>query len=338
MQAARDRATDCVTLLLTRLGDGAGEQVGMVDNEGASAAHLACYFKHPTTLALLLDSGASMDARATYGRTPLMAATEEGATDCVTLLLALSGDAVGEQVGMVDNDGNMAAHLACYFDRPSALARLLDAGTSLDARNNRGLTPLIMAAGRGATACMKLLLARGGNALDLDAKQILNNTPLHLAARNGRHQDVSLLVHAGGDPTITNDFGQTPLQLARSQGHNQECVVLLEAAVTEPQRPRAFFKARALLDAAPQWQRRAAMRARGGNTALPWRQPLSTSSSGWGRVVSCRAWRWWRGNRARSWRHASSTRWGWRAGAWCCSRGRSPRWGWCRRCCWSCWR
>ena len=165
----------------------------------------------------------------------------------MTLLLARLGDAVGEQLAMVDNNGKSAAHLACLGNQPSILAQLLDAGASMTARTNRGRAPLMMAAMRGAADCMTLMLARVGD--EVNAQDDDGLTALDLACHFGHHKAVSLLLHAGADPTIRDNDGQSALETAQAQGH-QQCVALLQAALAEPQCPRALFKARALLDAA----------------------------------------------------------------------------------------
>ena len=247
--AAASKGADCVTLLLTRSGDVIAEHLAMVDNRGNSAVHWACTENHPATLALLLDTGASMDARGNIGRTLLMMAAEYGAMDSLTLLMERYGATLTEHLAMADNEGNSAVHLASIFKKPSTLALLLDASPSMDARNNRGRTPLIAAVVNGAAECVMLLLSRGGNALDLDAKQPAGGwTALHLAAHYGYQAIVSLLMHAGADPTIRNIWNATPVAVAQDKGH-PDCVPHLEAAIAEPQRSCALFKARALIDA-----------------------------------------------------------------------------------------
>lgn len=99
-----------------------------------------------------------------------MIAAAWGAYHCVLLLLERFGDAVGEHLGMVDNDGDSAVHKACASKHPPTLALLLDTGASMDARINRGWTPLMEAAIEGATACVALLLARGDDTLDPDVR------------------------------------------------------------------------------------------------------------------------------------------------------------------------
>lgn len=178
-----------------------------------------------------------------------MMAAEYGAMDSLTLLMERFGATLTEHLAMADNEGNSAVHLACIFKRPSTLALLLDASPSMDVRNNRGRTPLIAAVVNGAAECAMLLLSRGGNALDLDAKQPAGGwTALHLAAHYGYQAIVSLLVHAGADPTIRNIWNATPVAVAQDKGQTGY-VPPLEAAIAEPQRSRALFKARALIDA-----------------------------------------------------------------------------------------
>ena len=195
MVAAMYGGTTCATLLMARLGgDGVEEHLEMVDEHGDSAAHLASWFDEPSMLALLLDSGASMDARNNAGQTLLMAAARHGAIDCVNLLFARLGDGLGEHLGMADNDGHSAAHLASSANRPSMLALLFDAGVPMTVRDDLGRNLLMAAAETGAMDSITMLLA--GVGVDLDAQQSDGYTALYLAVF--RHSPaVSLLLHAG---------------------------------------------------------------------------------------------------------------------------------------------
>ena len=101
-----------------------GADAGLQSVRGSFATHWACSGGHSPSLASLFYAGASMTARNNHGRTPLMVAAAQGATDCVALLLLLRlGDGVGEQLGMVDNNEGSAAHLACWFNHPGCAAR-----------------------------------------------------------------------------------------------------------------------------------------------------------------------------------------------------------------------
>ena len=112
MMAAVRGATDCVTLLLARFGNGVGEQLGMVDYKGNSAAHIASGRYYPLVFALLLDAGASLTARNNEGRTLLMEGASNGATGCVTLLLEKA--AYGLDLDAKANRNLTTLHLAAY--------------------------------------------------------------------------------------------------------------------------------------------------------------------------------------------------------------------------------
>jgi ankyrin repeat protein len=196
-----------VTLLLARFGDEVGGQLGMGNNNGYSVAHFACGHNRSSTLALLLDAGAPMDAHSDHGATPLMLGAARGATDCVTLLLARFGDGVGEQLGMVDGEVDSAAHLACCFNQPSALALLLDAGASTTAPEGRGLTPLMVAAEQGAIDCVTLLLARFGDEVGEQLRMVDNegDTAAHIACYYNERSTLALLLDAGASMTARNN-------------------------------------------------------------------------------------------------------------------------------------
>ena len=231
LMLAAHRGQDAVVARLLAL----GADVGLQSVRGSSATHWACSGKQSSSLGLLLDAGASMDSRDEFGRTPLLVAAAHGLTDSVALLLERFGARVKEQLRMVNNHEDTAAHLACWFNRPSTLATLLDAGASTTARNNLGRTPLMMAAAYGATDCVALLLEKCACALplDLDVQDSGGLTALQWAANQEHPQIISLLLHAGADPTIKTRWREMPFGKAQARGQ-QECVALLETALAEP--------------------------------------------------------------------------------------------------------
>jgi hypothetical protein len=187
---------------------------------------------------------APVEVFAQVGRTPIRCcaplhlAALRGHDAVVARLLALGAD--WQMLGCFDNS---AAHYACMGNHPSSLALLLDVGAQANVRNQATATPLVAAALHGATECVEMLLARGGKALELDAQTEDGYTALHYAASRARTDIIQTLVQAGADPTMRDRNGETPLDSAHSVRRT-----LLEAAIAEPQRPRALLKARALLD------------------------------------------------------------------------------------------
>lgn len=98
-------------------------------------------------------------------------------------------------------------------------------------------------------ACVKLLLARGGRALNLDLIGHDGTALHHMSSL----PIVRLLLEAGADPTIRNGRGELAIvstareYLADWKKTEQDAVFL--PAMTEPQRPRALLKARRFVDA-----------------------------------------------------------------------------------------
>ncbi|MEN8176054.1 MAG: thioredoxin fold domain-containing protein [Pseudomonadota bacterium] len=96
---------------------------------------------------------------------------------------------------------------------------------NLEARDAKGWTPLMVAAGSGNPEMVSLLLAAGATA---DVSDRLGRTPLHLAAKE-LTETSRLLIQAGADVDSRNAGGITPLMLAAG-GDRREIVDLLLAA------------------------------------------------------------------------------------------------------------
>jgi hypothetical protein len=118
--------------------------------------------------------------------------------------------------------------LAAYFGHTLTVERLLLAkGAEVDAKGNKGGTPLSWAAENGHEAVVKLLLATGK--ADVDSKDNYGRTPLWWAAGNGHEAVVKLLLATGKADVDSKDenYGQTPLSWAAENGHEAVVKLLL---------------------------------------------------------------------------------------------------------------
>ena len=111
-------------------------------------------------------------------------------------------------------DGWQPLHLAAYFGRAEAARQLLDLDAPVDdcSRNPMQVTALHSAAAGSHSEIVWLLVASGAR---VDARQNHGWTALHSAAANGDAESVRALLSGGASPTIENDAGQTPRDLAR---------------------------------------------------------------------------------------------------------------------------
>ena len=115
------------------------------------------------------------------------------------------------------------AHVSCtdwntkeFFENATAIhvSRCLSVGANLEARTERGLTPLHMAAKYStAPSVIAVLLDAGAN---LEARTVGGSTPLHLATRFP--SAVTTLVEAGADLEARSEGGFTPLHNAARFG------------------------------------------------------------------------------------------------------------------------
>ena len=97
-------------------------------------------------------------------------------------------------------------------------ALLLKGGAQVDSRDAEGRTPLMVAAGKGNSEVVAVLLERGATTRAVD--DIDGETPLHLAADSGSEEVVEMLLAAGADINVASTSnGGAPLFFAAYFGH-----------------------------------------------------------------------------------------------------------------------
>ena len=127
---------------------------------------------------------------------------------------------------------------AVRSDDVATLARLLDEGADIDARDGHGQTGVMLAVLSRARAAATFLAGRGAG-LDHTAKYHLS--ALMLAVIRDEPEIVSALVQAGADPTIRGSGapgfeGKTALDLAEAAGRAAIAQILREAERRGPAR------------------------------------------------------------------------------------------------------
>lgn len=167
----------------------------------------------------ILSRGANVNAKDSYGWTPLMNAASAGRIDIAKLLLAN-----GANLELRDNGGTTALGLAAAKGREEMVTLLLEKGANINAKDGKGLDALMMSAKGGFLSLTKTLLDKGANIYLSDND---GNTVLMLAAK-GAHTDVVNLVLERGAriPTVGKDGEQ--LMVAAIKGDLNQIKNLLD--------------------------------------------------------------------------------------------------------------
>ena len=111
---------------------------------------------------------------------------------------------------------------------------LLAEGAEVDARDEIGKTPLIIAADKGYFPIVQLLIQNGA---DVNAQHNLHWTALMFAAGNGHSAIIKLLIENGANMNIVSKSDYTALILASAGGYAEIVNLLLEKGVeTSPKK------------------------------------------------------------------------------------------------------
>lgn len=161
---------------------------------------------------MLLDDGASLEARDALGNMPLAKATQNGHLNLVQLFLERKAP-----VNARNLEASTALFLAAEEERRAVAELLLAAGADPNIPGRTGITPIGAAAYSGNTELVQLLLDKGADPRIADAT---GKTALIYAAGRGFTPVVALLIKHGVDPNAAGDHALTPLMWAA--GHTDE--------------------------------------------------------------------------------------------------------------------
>ncbi|KAL4786881.1 ankyrin repeat-containing domain protein [Aspergillus varians] len=182
------------------------------------------------------------------GGTALTLAARQGATDAVKLLLAHPSIEINHS----DASGTTALNHAAQGGYYGLVEVLLDKGADTEVRQKGSDgTAIMRAIDDGKTSIVQLLINRGANVhhtdvfdrgtlqsaavnrradiirillahdptLDVNRRDAHGETTMHDIARMGDIETADLLLEHGGDPTIKDNYGRTPIRIAHESHH-----------------------------------------------------------------------------------------------------------------------
>lgn len=110
----------------------------------------------------------------------------------------------------------------------AAVAALLGKGASLEARDEQGRTPLLLATHGNHVEAAKVLIGAGA---DVNARDAIHDSPYLYAGARGYNEILRLTLARGADLRSTNRYGGTALIPAAERGHVETVRTLIAAGV-----------------------------------------------------------------------------------------------------------
>ncbi len=167
-----------------------------------------------------------LDLRDDGGNTALMIACFRRSFDDVKGLeiirLLISN---GARVDATNNNGNTPLVLAISTNFREAVFMLVDEGADVNSRNNKGMTSLMYAVDGGFEGLVRFLVERGA---DLNLQDWRGRTPLMYAAKNGYRYMSAYMVNKGAFIHLADMDGRIAEDYAR-ENKQHECWEFLHA-------------------------------------------------------------------------------------------------------------
>ena len=208
-----------------------GADVNAKNTFGSSALIWAA--ADPRKAKMLVAHGADVNAASKLGHTPLLiAAMSDPSVETVRLLIAK-----GANIKAMDNAKKTALYMATNGNDMETIRLLVDAGLDVNAPDMTGQTPLMNAASNQNLTAVKLLLAKGANVNAVTrppgARTVIGTpglgkfTALGLACAFAPTdaEVVKTLLAAGADVNAPDGRGMTPLMLATATDHQDPEVI-----------------------------------------------------------------------------------------------------------------
>ncbi|XP_069587576.1 transient receptor potential cation channel subfamily A member 1 isoform X2 [Ranitomeya imitator] len=213
-----------------------GANVDSVDNELRTPLLMATSCSSWKIVNLLLENGADVKLTDNYGRNFLhLTVLQPGGLKNIREEFLQRAD-IKSLVSDEDTDGCTPLHYACRHGVPNSVNNLLGLNVSLYSKTKDKRSALHFAAFYGRYNTCERLLRFVPDATLLNEADEKGMTPLHLAAENGHDRIIFLLLKKGS--LLLSDYrGWTALHYAASGGYTRTIRVLLDTSIALIDKP-----------------------------------------------------------------------------------------------------
>ena len=196
-----------------------GADVNVSSNNGTNALIEASSNGHIEVVKLLIENGAGVNTFNNYEQTPLIEASKKGHVEIVRLLL---NEGANVKAGAFENRTSLFyASEAGQSDITSTIENtsdvnsntiniylkiiklLIDNGADVNAIDDTGWTPLIIASSTKNVDVVRLLIENGADVNHIDNE---GTTPISIALSNGNIEIVRSLIENGADDNYNSDM------------------------------------------------------------------------------------------------------------------------------------
>ncbi|MDG7052918.1 MAG: ankyrin repeat domain-containing protein, partial [Wolbachia endosymbiont of Alcedoecus sp.] len=209
--AQYDSKLEIVKFLLDKNASGIND----VNNNSSTPLHLAIQGNKPSTVKLLLNKGANINAKDKDGKTPLGLAVQEGYTDIVQIIEQVQSDLDKELLTAVQN-GDL-----------NKVKSLISRSANVNTRDKYSWTPLHWAAYKGHLEVAEFLVKKGADINAAD-KGPYGKKSIHVAAENNSKDIIEFFLSEGVSINDTDKQGYTPLHYAAWRGRLEVAKFLIE--------------------------------------------------------------------------------------------------------------
>ncbi|KAL4167380.1 hypothetical protein KRP22_012866 [Phytophthora ramorum] len=225
LYAASNDHTGIVKLLLDH-----GASLEARNYQGMQALHLAAAQGFLGTVKVLVEAGADIASVGLDSLTPLLAASMNGHSSVVMFLVEWlvaknEHEKARELLEAPRNEGWTLLNVAADSGDLEMVVFLTEHGAALNTKNDNGYSPLHSAVAKSHGDVVKHFLSIEA---DVDTLNTIGVTPLGTAARWGLAEMAELLLDAGADLHAVNHNWCTPLLTAVTHGHEEVVKLLLE--------------------------------------------------------------------------------------------------------------
>ncbi|RDD39468.1 putative protein S-acyltransferase 23 [Trichoplax sp. H2] len=154
--------------------------------------HCACTYGHTLSVEMLFQAGADINAKDSYGRTPLITAVQNDYTLLVAYLTTKRA-----AIDLTDIHGETPLHWAAHKGCRDITRILINEGADPNAKDNFDQTPLHLAASHGSVVVVEMVANAGGSVTSL-TEDGLNPIDVAEKKKNDAAADYLKMLKSGG--------------------------------------------------------------------------------------------------------------------------------------------